>query len=265
MSDANPYRLPETKAAGVTTSAARDGVFLERGRAVETGQGWQWISAGYALFRKQPALWIGMLVVLIIIFLLLSLVPVVGALATSLLFPVFGAGFIIACQTLDQGGEMEFAHMFAGFKRNTGNLIVVGALYLVGIIVAMIPAFILLGSIFIGAMTGMGGDPSAMMVKSMGKFMLGMLLYLALVIPVAMAVWFAPALVVLHDRRPVEAMKASFFACLGNLIPFLVYGVILIVLAVVAAIPLGLGFLVLGPVFAASIYTAYRDIFFEHG
>jgi hypothetical protein len=32
-------------------------------------------------------------------------------------------------------------------------------------------------------------------------------------------------------------------------------------LCVLAAIPLGLGFLVLGPVVIASIYAGYRDIF----
>jgi uncharacterized membrane protein len=58
-------------------------------------------------------------------------------------------------------------------------------------------------------------------------------------------------------------MKASFVACLRNIVPFLVYGVILFVLAIVASIPFGLGWLVLGPVMAASLYAGYRDIFFD--
>ncbi len=57
-------------------------------------------------------------------------------------------------------------------------------------------------------------------------------------------------------------MKTSFTACLRNIVPFLVYGVVIMVLSIVAAKPFGLGFLVLGPVVIASIYTAYRDIFF---
>jgi uncharacterized membrane protein len=76
-----------------------------------------------------------------------------------------------------------------------------------------------------------------------------------------MATWFAPALIVLHDVAPTAAFKASFYACLRNWIPFLVYSVVLLVLFLVAAIPAGLGFLVLIPVLVASVYTAYRDIF----
>jgi uncharacterized membrane protein len=56
-------------------------------------------------------------------------------------------------------------------------------------------------------------------------------------------------------------MKTSFYACLKNIVPFLIYGVIAVVLCLIAAIPFGLGFLVVGPVLFASIYTGYRDIF----
>jgi uncharacterized membrane protein len=58
-------------------------------------------------------------------------------------------------------------------------------------------------------------------------------------------------------------MKASFIACLKTIVPFLVYSVIALLLALIASIPFGLGWLVLGPVMAASLYTSYRDIFFD--
>ena len=92
--------------------------------------------------------------------------------------------------------------------------------------------------------------------------LLAVLIMLALMLPVVMAIWFAPALVVFHERGAVEAMKESFAGCLKNIVPFLLYGVVLFVPAIVATIPLGLGWLVLGPVVAGSLYTAYRDIYF---
>ena len=60
---------------------------------------------------------------------------------------------------------------------------------------------------------------------------------------------------------PVAAMKASFGACLKNIVPFIIYGVVVLVLGIIAAIPFMLGWLVLGPVLAASVFVAYRDIF----
>ena len=55
--------------------------------------------------------------------------------------------------------------------------------------------------------------------------------------------------------------KASFAASMRNIPPMLAYGLAGIVLAILATIPLGLGWFVLGPVFVASVYTSYRDIF----
>jgi uncharacterized membrane protein len=76
-----------------------------------------------------------------------------------------------------------------------------------------------------------------------------------------MAIWFAPPLVMFRNVAPLEAMKASFRVCLKNLMPFLVYGVVLLVLFVLAAIPFGLGFLVLIPVLIGAQYASYLDLF----
>jgi uncharacterized membrane protein len=108
----------------------------------------------------------------------------------------------------------------------------------------------------------MGGGSPAMNIGAMGlSFVLALLVVLALAVPLYMALWFAPSLIVFNQLKPVDAMKASFFACLKNIVPFLFYGIIMIVLCIIAAIPFGLGFLVLGPVAIASIYAGYRDIF----
>jgi uncharacterized membrane protein len=76
-----------------------------------------------------------------------------------------------------------------------------------------------------------------------------------------MAVWFAPALVVFQGKSAVDAMKESFSGCMRNVMPFLIYGVVMLVFSVLASIPLLLGWLVLGPVLAASLYTSYKDIY----
>lgn len=98
---------------------------------------------------------------------------------------------------------------------------------------------------------------------ALGGAMLGILVALALGVPLAMATWFATPLVLFNNMAPFNAMHASFFACLKNIVPFLLYGVISLVLAIIAAIPFGLGFLVLIPVIIGSVYAGYRDVFYN--
>jgi uncharacterized membrane protein len=61
--------------------------------------------------------------------------------------------------------------------------------------------------------------------------------------------------------KPVDAMKASFAAGQKNWLAMSVFGVILMVAAFFATLPLGLGFLLLLPIFCGAVYASYRDIF----
>jgi uncharacterized membrane protein len=124
----------------------------------------------------------------------------------------------------------------------------------------MVPAAVVLGigGLF-AVMTGAATDPSAYGASTV----LALLVVAALVIPVNMALWFAPALVMLQDQTAMHAITQSFKGCVRNIVSFLIYGVVLLVLGFVASIPLGLGWLVLAPVILGSVYAAYRDIYFE--
>jgi uncharacterized membrane protein len=229
------------------------------GRTVAAGRGWDWIVEGFALFRKQPGIWILMAVVLIVLFIVISMIPLLGSVATALLFPIFGGGLMLGCKDLDRGGPLEIEHLFAGFRQKTGDLLVVGAFNLIGwVIIVFAVAAVIGGGVFMGVLRG-GIEGAGLSLASM---LIAMLLVAGLSVPLYMATWFAPALIVLQDMAAAAALKASFFACLGNWMAFLVYSIMLLVLGIVAGIPLGLGFLVLIPVLVASIYTAYRDIFY---
>src|SRR5271170_6878267 len=235
------------------------GNFAILGRSVPAGRGWDWILSGFALFKKQPGIWVLIFIVFAVICGLFSVVPLIGLLINTLLLQIFAGGLMLGCESLDLRNEFEVRYLFAGFRRSTTNLVLLGVLATVGCIVVLIPGFLIVGG---GSFLGMlhGGLPG---IATIGlSFVLATLIVLALSIPLYMALWFAPALIVFHNLEPVTALKASFTACLRNVVPFLVYGVVILVLSVIAAIPFGLGLLVLGPVIIASIYTAYRDIFF---
>ena len=89
------------------------------------------------------------------------------------------------------------------------------------------------------------------------------LLSIGLTLPIMAMIWFSPALIVLHDVPVIRALGWSIVGCFKNFLPFLLYSIIMTVAAFVATIPLMLGWLVLGPIVIASIYTAYRDIYLD--
>ena len=95
-----------------------------------------------------------------------------------------------------------------------------------------------------------------------GPIVIASLVMATLMMPLLMAYWFAPALVALDDLTAFSAMKLSFFGCMKNVLSFLVYGILGLVLLLIGVIPLGLGLLVVLPVLTASIYVAYRDIYY---
>jgi uncharacterized membrane protein len=257
MTTVNPYAAP--KAAVADETVGRDADFVPGGQSRPAANGWSWIAEGWELFKRQPGMWIGIVLLLFVIFVAAAFIPLVGNFAMTLFGPVFAAGIMVGCKALDSGEDLELGHLFAGFRERTGTLIGVGALYLAATIAVVIVVSLLMG---VGMMTMMGGDPQA--VEAMGiTFVLALLIMMALLLPVVMAVWLAAPLVVFHDQGAIDAMKGSFTGCLKNILPFLLYSVVLFVLMIIATIPLGLGWLVLGPVFAASIYASYRDIYLK--
>ena len=258
----NPFAPPK---AAVLEAAQEHGEFVPEGRKLPSGRGTAWFSEAWAIFRQSPGVWVLLFVIFIVLSLLFAIIPL-GGIVSSIAYPAVAAGLMIGCRDLEEGASLRVGHLFEGFKRNVGSLLLVGVLYLVSVV--LISFLVGIGvALAIPAMMGPLGADSVQNLTKIGMMLplmaLVFLVVLALMLPLFMAIWFAPALVVFHDLQPIAAMKASFFACLRNIVPFLVYGLVGLLFSIVALIPLGLGFLVFGPVLWITMYTGYRDIFLE--
>ena len=248
QSDNNPFKAPSARVEDVRPA---DG-YIAGGRVVPAGHGVDWLATGWRLFREAPGAWIAMSVVFLVICIVLGMIPIVN-LVVNLLLPVFVGGIMLGCKAIEDGEGLSVGHLFSGFSGYAGKLVLVGVVYLVavlgiGLVVGVGTAVSIGAGLFRGAGFSLG-------------FLLLALVAVLLFVPLAMAVWYAPPLVVFHDESPFQAVKASFTVSLRNFLPFLVYGICFIVLAVLASIPLFLGWLVLLPVIYASVYAAYRDLF----
>jgi hypothetical protein len=229
---------------------------------LQSRQGWEWIKLGYALFIKAPLLWIVLLFICIIAAVGISNVPVVGEPLVSLLTPAVLVGLMVGCRSLGQGGELELAHLFSGFKQHTSQLVTLGG-------ISLITQFLILGLMMVAGGTTLVGilmsgqpqaDPNVMMQALEGAgfaVLIGIVLFSLLM----MAMQFAPMLVFFRNVPPLQAMKLSLRAFLYNVGPMLVYGLTFLFLAVLASLPMFLGWVVLLPIVFTSLYASYNDIF----
>lgn len=226
-------------------------------RQVPAGNAWAWIVNGFNLFKANPAMWIILLVIYLAIMIPVSMLPVIGSVVSTLLAPVFAAGMMWGCQALVRNQDLEINHLFEGFKHNTSQLIAIGGIYMASLL-------------FIAVIVVLTMDKDTVELLVKGKdltpeqadgVLMPILIAMLLMMPVLMAYWFAPILAGLHNLTAVDAMKLSFAACLKNMLPFLLYGVIFMVLLIIAIIPVGLGLVIVVPMMMTSLYSSYTDIF----
>lgn len=241
-------------------------------RSVRAANGWAWIVAGAQLFRKSPAQWIGVLAVLYIAIKAVNYIPVL-ALVAVLLMPVFLAGLMDGCRSLAEGQRLEFTHLLSGFRKNAAHLVTLGGVYLVGNLLILMIVARIGGESFnmVAGTLATNNAPTAEQAEQMQAAAAvvteAALIGAVLSLPLLMGLWFAPLLTFFHDVKPWPALKSSFLACLRNVLPMTIYGLVIFA-ALIVVVPFGLklGFYDLGlwlitPVFVPSIYASYKDIY----
>ena len=237
-------------------------------RLLAAGEGAAWWGESWRIFCAAPGVWLGIFVVFVVLSIALVLIPIVGSLVGTVLTPVFAGGVMLGCHALAHGRPLTVGHLFEGFQRGRfGPLLTLGLLWLalmfVLAIVMVTVIFLALGASGLAALMNFGTSPidyDVLISAGASIFVVGMV---ALVVALlfAMASWFAPALVVLNAEPPIAALQKSFAASWKNFAAFLLYGVIYLGLAIVATIPMGLGWFVLGPMLVGSCYAGWRTIF----
>lgn len=232
-------------------------------RKVHAMHGWMWIKHGYWLFKKNPLLWMVLTSIGVVGIFGISTIPLVGDPLSTLLFPALLAGFMFGCHALAQGEELELAHLFAGFQQHAQKLITLGGINLVAQLLILGIMMLTGGATLVSIMMNSkaGAEDPAVLLQAVTGAGLAILLGATLFTVLLMAMQFAPMLVIFRKMAPVSAMKASLRAFLRNMIPLTVYGLLLLPFAILATLPMMLGWLVFLPIIITSLYAIYRDLF----
>jgi hypothetical protein len=206
-----------------------------------------WIKRAYAMFRAAPLRWLLLLLSYYLLIGLLEFGPLqaVGQFVAPLLKPVFAVGFLAAAWSQERGIAPRFEHLFRGFRSNLLALVPLGAVFLVGITLAVIATALVDDGRLMALMSG-AEKPTEEALAS-GPVQLAMLFGAACAMPSLLALWFAPALVVFNDAGAVRALGTSLRAAVANWRPIGVYCLAVFVLGGVL------------PIFALSIAHLFGD------
>ena len=241
--------------------------------------GAQWLRDAWVMLSAARMPWLVLLLAYYLIQIVLGLVPVAGPLALIVLRPVFTVGFLAAAWSQERGGTPEFRHLFRGFQSNLWALIPVGIFLLVGSTLALFMTVTIDGGELLEAFLA---NKPLDDVLSGSRVEEAMLVASLCALPIVLAEWFAPALIVFNGCGALRSLRTSLRAALANWRPVLVYAILLTVFgALLPAIAVKLIALAL-PLVAARIvvavtvvpyvflfvtaqaisdYVSYRDIF----
>lgn len=241
-------------------------------RSVGAAHGWQWIAAGVLIFRENPLLWLLLIGMLFIGSRLLFAIPLIGVIGV-LIAPNFLAGLCHGAQALEEGKPLRPGYLASGFLRNAASLITLGGISLLGHFLALMAILVVSGDVIGGISNTLtpGGAVTQKTIDAMRdaapQMTMALIAGLSVILPFVMATWFSPLLVFFDDMKPLPAMIMSFRACLTNALPLLLYGMAVLVPVMIfmpvslAARQPDLGFWLLAPVLAPSVYASYRDLF----
>src|SRR6185436_10862671 len=98
----NPYLPPSAR---VEDAEIVRGDFIDGGRSVPSGHGWDWIASGWATFKRQPGAWILITVVFGVIFIAASVIPLVS-IGAPILMAILVGGIMLGCGRLERGEDI---------------------------------------------------------------------------------------------------------------------------------------------------------------
>lgn len=246
---------------------------------VPAGHGLGWLAQGWRLFRVAPFAWLLLVFSYWFLMTLVSVLPLIGVVAASVLVPPFSVGFMAASRAAERGGPVTVGLLFEGFRHRLDVQLTLGGIYLLSLVLLLAATALADGGALARWMLA-GEAPDTAVVRS-GAFVLALLLAAGSYVPVMLSFWFAPVLAAWHALSAPKALFFSLYACWMNWRAFLAYGlaaaVVTLVLPFVAlsaiallaqdvgrASVVSLVFplvIVLLPTLFASFYASYRDIF----
>lgn len=223
-------------------------------RAVAASQGSRWFADGWALFQLRPGMWIMLGLIDLLFTILLYELPYASDL-TAVFTVLWTGGMMFAADHCRTTGSVRLADVLRGIRVNFEPLFAAAVFGLLVAIVCDLTGDRAASALRLMAFGGASANLQSALALAAGA------LYLTAALIGAMALWLAPALIVLNGATPGDALRASFTASWRNAPAALVYGLIAAALLISCVLTLGVAALVVAPLVYLSTYAASLDMF----
>ena len=240
-----------------------------------------WVKLGIRVFFKQPLALAGLFFMFMAVMTVASLLPFIGLALAMTLMPAATLGLMAATLVASEGHfpmPIVLLTAFRANKKESRAMLLLGALYAVGFLLAMGASWLVDGGDF--AQVYLGGNTPTRELMLEPNFQAAMWVFIGLHLPLSLLFWHAPALVHWHHLTPLKSLFFSLVACWRNFWAFAVFGLMwlaLLVLVVASISMLGslLGnpglageflfpaLLVMASMFFTSLYFTFRDSFVD--
>ncbi len=210
-------------------------------------RGAAWVGLGFRLFHQQPLVWFVTMVSYWLVLVLVSSLPMIGVAISMALSQVMAFGLVALAFAIDRADPQQPATpaaLFSGFRMGRETAI---RLIQLGLIYGACLGMLLLISLGLDPQAATQPAPTPApdspdeALEQMSQRIPGSVFLLAvLYIPILMAFWFAPQLVVWQQLPPLKALFFSFVAVWLNKGAFLRYSLLWIGVILASSVVLGL-------------------------
>jgi hypothetical protein len=209
-----------------------------------------WYEDAMRLFKRAPLTWVALAGITMATELVLRLVPSLGSLLAEVVAPLVACGLVFAAAAADRGARPRLRDVTRAFRAPAGAIAAIVASALVTFVAEALAAWWIAGANLLDA----AGTPGDIRVS----VLIGIY---AIAILASLPVMFVPFHVLLEPVAPGAAFAASWNAFALNAIPLIAYAGASLVLVAFGLLTLGVGFVVALPLWIASSYAAWKDIF----
>jgi hypothetical protein len=189
------------------------------GPPLPPGEGVLWLKASLRFFQMEALRWIALAAAFGLIAQLAAIIPSPLSIG-ALIMPGLVVGFLAAAWHQERAQRPELSHLLFGLKSNVKALLLIGVVCAVWALIAGVVTTKVTGIDLAKLVSPTQQTFTAEIARSYITWLSWSALFM---IPLNLALWFAPALVVFDDLDVVEALKRSLIASLRNFAAMLVF------------------------------------------